>query len=392
MSAETSGDRVHRRLVAGGTAAARSRRSCGIADAAPPATRVLHGARSAWSFAEQALCGFPQSIYICALVYGAFVAVPRHRPIVTRSVRCHDGACCSGASAVATALGAAAGAIVLLPLSELGSDLGSSGGARVGVVHSPRVLAAEHPHLLRALHPRRHRATIRTRDRRSSGRTTATSASRRSSLRFYGAFASWRRRIAAFIAGMTVVAYLLVLGSATPVFHVAYLVIPGMKLFRFPTRFLIVVELGLALLAALGLTRLRGDLARRLNRTSGADAAASTRIPASLSLRSARSRSSTCAIHQPRQNPMVPAREWLAPPASVAIVNADGTEPRTFTPWRRDRSIDGRSRTLHGWANLQAVLRPSRRVAAEHRRRFLGSAVGRLLRRHLGPLVCRRLG
>ena len=33
-----------------------------------------------------------------------------------------------------------------------------------------------------------------------------------------------------------------------------------MDLFRFPTRFLIVVELGLAVLAALGLTRLGADL------------------------------------------------------------------------------------------------------------------------------------
>ena len=62
---------------------------------------------------------------------------------------------------------------------------------------------------------------------------------------------------------MTLVAYLFVLGAATPVFRVAYLLLPGMKLFRFPTRFLIVVELGLALLGAVGLTRLGADLERR---------------------------------------------------------------------------------------------------------------------------------
>ena len=61
---------------------------------------------------------------------------------------------------------------------------------------------------------------------------------------------------------MTLLAYLFVLGNATPVFLMAYLVLPGMKLFRFPTRFLIVVELGLALLAAFGLMRLRADLER----------------------------------------------------------------------------------------------------------------------------------
>ena len=60
---------------------------------------------------------------------------------------------------------------------------------------------------------------------------------------------------------MTLLAYLFVLGAATPVFRIAYLLIPGLKMFRFPTRFLIVVELGLAVLGAIGLTRLRADLA-----------------------------------------------------------------------------------------------------------------------------------
>src|SRR5207237_8081701 len=79
----------------------------------------------------------------------------------------------------------------------------------------------------------------------------------------YAAYRERRRPLAVVIFVMTVVAYLFVLGQATPVFNAAYLLIPGLKLFRFPTRFLIVVELGLALLAALGLTRLRDDLARR---------------------------------------------------------------------------------------------------------------------------------
>ena len=71
-------------------------------------------------------------------------------------------------------------------------------------------------------------------------------------LAFYGVIRERRRPLAVFTGAMTVVAYLLVLGQATPVFHVAYLLVPGLKLFRFPTRFLIVVELGLALLAAPG--------------------------------------------------------------------------------------------------------------------------------------------
>ena len=295
-----------------------------------------------------------------------------------------------GGIAVVTAIGAAAGAIVLLPLSKLGAipDWAEALGWEWSTL-----LASWPPNILTFFAPYIHGDIANNtyagppffwEDYGYVGLATAL-------LAIYEGVRGWRRRITAFIAGMTVLGYLFVLGSATPVFHVAYLVIPGMKMFRFPTRFLFIVELGLALLAGLGLTRLRGDLTRRLNGTSGADAAASTRIPVVVVTAICALTVVDLAIHQPRQNPMVPAREWLAPPASVAIVNADGTEPRTFTPWVR--SLHRRTfQEAAGWANLQAVLRPSRRVAAEYRRRFLGSAVGRLLRRHLGPLVCRRLG
>ena len=68
---------------------------------------------------KQVLSGFPQSAYICALVYAAFAlfralvdrrrfgSLPAWLPVL------------SGVG-VATALGAAAGAVVLLPLFELG--------------------------------------------------------------------------------------------------------------------------------------------------------------------------------------------------------------------------------------------------------------------------------
>ena len=78
----------------------------------------------------------------------------------------------------------------------------------------------------------------------------------------YGGWRARRQPLGAFAIAMTLAAYLLVLGPATPVFRVAYELVPGMRLFRLPTRFLIVVELGLALLAAIGVTRLREALAR----------------------------------------------------------------------------------------------------------------------------------
>ena len=217
--------------------------------------------------AEQALCGFPQSIYICAIGYGAFVlfrAVGHRHALGPLSRWCM----LLGGIAVVTALGAAAGAIVLLPLSKLGTI--SDRAEALGWIWST-LLAYWPPNILTFFVPYIHGDIANNtytgppffwEDYGYVGLATAL-------LAIYEGVRGWRRPVTAFTAGMTVLGYLFVLGAATPVFHVAYLVIPGMKMFRFPTRFLFVVELGLALLAALGLTRLRGDLTRRLTRTSG---------------------------------------------------------------------------------------------------------------------------
>jgi hypothetical protein len=163
-------------------------------------------------------------------------------------------------------------------------------------------------------------------------------------LAIYGSVREWRRPLVVFSIVMTVLAYLLVLGPATPAFRVAYLVVPGMKMFRFPTRFLIVVELGLALLGAVGLTRLQTDLEQRWKRPS--------RIPRVIVLAICAGTALDLFIHQPRQNPMVPGRDWLAAPHSVDVVRADSAQPRTFTP--RHRDIHRQSFVLaHGWANVE---------------------------------------
>ena len=213
--------------------------------------------------------GFPQSAYICALVYGSFALFralsDRERASGAPRSRRAPGA----GSASRSALGAAAGAVVLLPLSALGgvSDragtLGYSGrrawptGRRTCSLSSCRTSTATSP-------------TTPTSARRSSGKTTATSALATFLLAFYGGVA----RAASGRSSCSSIAHdaRRVSPRARPgdaIFHVAYLLVPGMKLFRFPTRFLIVVELGLALLAAIGLTRLGADLARRWRRPRG---------------------------------------------------------------------------------------------------------------------------
>jgi hypothetical protein len=260
-----------------------------------------------------------------------------------------------GAIGAATALGGAAGAVVLLPLSALGSV--SDRAEALGWVWSSR-LAYWPSNVLTFLIPYVHGDISDNsytgppffwEDYGYVGLATVL-------LAFYGAWRERRRPLVGFATAMTLVAYLLVLGPATPAFRVAYELVPGMKLFRFPTRFLIVVELGLALLGAVGLTRLREDLERRWTQMS--------RVPRAIAIAICAATAADLWIHQPRQNPIVPGREWLAAPASVNAIRADNPQPRTFTP--RHRELHRRAFQLaHGWTDtspyfaLRDVLEPN---------------------------------
>jgi hypothetical protein len=309
------------------------------------ARRALLLATFGLVFAQQVLSGFPQSSYICALVYGSFAlfralvdrrrfrSLPAWLPVL------------SGVG-VATALGAAAGAVVLLPLFELGKV--SDRAEALGWVWST-YLAYWPPNVLTFLAPYIHGDISNNtyvgppffwEDYGYVGAATFL-------LAIYGAVRERRRPMVAFAILMTLVAYLFVLGQATPVFRIAYLVVPGMKMFRFPTRFLIVVELGLALLGAVGLTRLRADLV-----STRVGCAFRGKAPSLIAAAICAGTALDLFVHQPRQNPMVPGRDWLAAPAAVTTIRADTTEPRTFTP--RHRDLHRRSFQLaQGWSKLQ---------------------------------------
>ncbi len=307
-----------------------------------PARRAFFIAGFGLVFAEQALSGFPQSAYICALVYGSFAlfrAIADRRRLGPTPVWL---ALLAGLG-LATALGAAAGAVGLLPLSRFGDV--SDRAEALGWMWSTR-LAYWPSNVLTFLVPYVHGDIADNtyigppffwEDYGYVGAATFL-------LALYGAARERRRPAVMFTIVLTLLAYLFVLGAATPVFRVAYLLIPGMKLFRFPTRFLIVVELGLALLGAVGLTRLRADLAQRWKPPS--------RVPALIVMAICLGTVGDLFVHQPRQNPMVPARAWLAAPRAVETIRADTAQPRTFTP--RHRDLHRRAFLLaHGWANVE---------------------------------------
>ena len=98
----------------------------GTEDGAAEIAETSRAKRSLWLalfglvFAEQVLCGFPQSTYICALVYGAFAlfrAIQHRRAMETP----RSWILWLGVATIAIGLGAASGAIVMLPLAKLGS-------------------------------------------------------------------------------------------------------------------------------------------------------------------------------------------------------------------------------------------------------------------------------
>ena len=115
-----------------------------------------------------------------------------------------------------------------------------------------------------------------------------------------------RRFAVAFWVAAGLVAYGLVLGSATPLFRIAFELVPGLSTFRFPTRFLFIVELALALLGGIGLTALQELLARRLHR--GSLALVAPLVAAALAAGTA----ADLVYHNRRQNPLVAADRWLA--------------------------------------------------------------------------------
>jgi hypothetical protein len=291
-------------------------------------------------FAEQVLCGFPQSTYICALVYGAFAlarALEHRREMETP----RSWIVWLGVAAIAVGLGAASGAIVMLPLAKLGSI--SDRAEALSFDWATR-LAYWPVNAWMFLFPYANGDISNNtyqgppffwEDYSYLGLVTFVAA-------VYGAIRTWRAKTTKLVTAMTLVAYAFVLGRATPIYQVAYLLIPGISMFRFPTRFLIVVELGIALLAALGLTRLREDLRPRL------PAAFAWAIPVLLVALTA----IDLTFHQPRQNPIVPASTWLTPPASVDLIRAGAPEPRTFTPAHR---ILHRATFLRakGWADVE---------------------------------------
>jgi hypothetical protein len=84
-------------------------------------------------------------------------------------------------------------------------------------------------------------------------------------LGLFGGLALARRSsVARLLLGLTLLTFLLALGSNTPLYRLAFQLVPGMGFFRFPQRFFAFTVLFLAVLAALALTHFQAWWAERV--------------------------------------------------------------------------------------------------------------------------------
>lgn len=74
---------------------------------------------------------------------------------------------------------------------------------------------------------------------------------------FLAVISGWKRKTVSFFATSCILAFLLALGKNTPVFWVAYHLIPGLGSFRSPQHFLLIHTFSAAILAGFGIERLR---------------------------------------------------------------------------------------------------------------------------------------
>ena len=161
-------------------------------------------------------------------------------------------------------------------------------------------------------------------------------------LALYASVALRKKPHVKFFAAAAVVAYLLVLGPNTPVYEGVFYLVPGMKFFRFPTRFLLIVDASLAILAALGVSHLLTLLAEGTRRRAGYVVLALVVID--------------LLYYQMRQNPIVEANAWLSPPKTVQKIKEDKGLFRIYSPGASETHKMAFS-MAKGWeSNLQPYL------------------------------------
>ncbi|MBI5020312.1 MAG: YfhO family protein [Ignavibacteriales bacterium] len=142
-------------------------------------------------------------------------------------------------------------------------------------------------------------------------------------------FRNWKKWHVKFFTIAGLISIILVLGPNSPVYEFVFNYVPGMKFFRFPTRFLLITDLSLVVLASIGIPHF---VKYYFIKNKSAKANVSQNI-----------------IHHPvevliillcvadlfyfqlRQNPIVNADKWLTVPKSVEYLKRDTSLYRYFS-------------------------------------------------------------
>jgi hypothetical protein len=168
-----------------------------------------------------------------------------------------------------------------------------------------------------------------------------------------GAFLFWRDWHIRFFVFVALISYLMVLGSNTPIFKFVFVWIPGMKYFRFPTRFLFAVDFSMAVMAAIAMTKLECRWPRIFAR---AGSALLVLVVVDL------------IFFQIRLNPIVDISRWSAPPETAIRLHRDPGLYRIYSPFAAKTHMAAFDQA-HGWegsldpyVKQREILQPSSNV------------------------------
>lgn len=153
------------------------------------------------------------------------------------------------------------------------------------------------------------------------------------SMSLYASVRLWKHWYVKCFSIFTAVSLLLVLGPNTPIYEAVFYVVPGMNYFRFPTRFLLITDFSLIVLASIGFSHLstqikQGMVGDRKRKNvshhqkffpfSKFEFVVSVFVVIDL------------WYFQLRHNPIVHADPWLIPPKTVNLLKADTSLFRVY--------------------------------------------------------------
>jgi hypothetical protein len=299
-------------------------------------------------FGMQTLAGFPQTVYICSLFYGVLIlwraiwlawgrSVQAYlRPVSTLILGAGGG----------VVLGVLMGMTVLLPLWELGTVSDRAGGITFEAATAlpypwPCALTFFSPYYfgdISCLNFTFQKTALFWEVYGYAGMFTlllallATGAglwnlaSKKARATQEGNTLKINTGPLLFWSFVCLLSFCMVLGPLTPLYELAFYGLPGFSSFRFPTRFLFVTVLAVALLGGLGLTWLQNFFTRFI------PPHAARRNRLFIGFLFVGVTLFDLVYHNQRQNPMVEAQTWLKAPPSARLLRKDPPPGRLYSP------------------------------------------------------------